>query len=222
MRDIVFHLADSSMEGGLRSFFRREKWNLVLGCCHFNIDPDSQQDIFRVGGSTDGGLWKHAHEHLATHFYSHERAVIILDEDFSGSPGANVLREEIAANMKKRGWDNDRFEVVVIQPMLEAWLWANNVNVAKAFGFDDFPSLQELLVERGVWQAGQPKPCASKLKDAKKIALQFGGKNRLGHSPFGKLFGQISSRACNTCQEPSFKQMHARLQSWFPLEGGER
>lgn len=228
MRDIVFHLADESMEKGFKAFFRRPDWHHAIGCARFNIDPDNGSDIFRISGSNpdlnprrnDPGIRYHAHENLTTHLHTHKRTVIILDEYFEGSPGAAALREEISSNMRKRGWGDDRFEVVVIQPMLEAWLWANNLNVAKAFGFSDFKSLQEPLIECGLWQAGHPKPMEGKFKDAKVVALKLGKKKLLGYSPFGKLFEHISSRAFDACQEPSFKQMRTRLQAWFPVNGG--
>ncbi len=228
MRDIVFHLADESMEKGFKAFFRRTDWHFAMECARFDIDPDNGSDIYRISGHNqdlnplrnDPGIQHHAHENLATHLYTHKRAVIILDEYFGGTPGAEVLREEISANMRHSGWDDDRFEVVVIQPMLEAWLWANNLNVAKAFGFSDFRSLQEPLIERGLWQAGQPKPEEGKYKEAKVVALKLGGKKLLGNSPFGKLFEQISSRAFDACQESGFQRMRARLQDWFPMNGG--
>lgn len=230
MRDIVFHLADESMEKGFKAFFRRTDWHYVLGCARFSIDPENSRDIFRISGHNqdlnpqrnDPGIHHHAHENLATHLHTHQRAVIILDEYYGGTPGAEALREEIAANMRRSGWTDDRFEVVVIQPMLEAWLWAENLNVAKAFGFPDFQSLQKLWIERGLWQAGQPKPLENKLKEAKSVALKLGGRKLLGNSPFGKLFAQISSRAFEACQESGFQRMRTRLQAWFPMDGGEQ
>lgn len=228
MRDIVFHLADESMEKGFKAFFRRSDWHFAMGCARFDIDPDDGRDIYCISGENqelnplryDPGMHHHAHENLATHLYTHKRAVIILDEHFGGSPGAEALRAEIACNMQQSGWNNERFEVIVIQPMLEAWLWANNLNVAKAFGFPDFRSLQEPLIERGLWQDGQPKPEGSKLKEAKVVALKLGSKKLLGNSPFDKLFEQISSRAFDACQETGFQRMRARLQAWFPMNGG--
>ncbi len=228
MRPIVFHLADESMEKGFRAFFRRSNWHHAMGCARFEIDPENSRDIYRISGHNsalnpfrnDPGIHQHAHENLATHLKTHEHAVIILDESFGGSPGAAALRDEIACNMMSSGWKEERFEVVVIQPMLEAWLFADNLNVARAFGFPDFQSLQQPLIERGLWKPGQHKPEAANLKEAKKVALKTGGKSRLGSSPFPKLFEQISSRAFNACHEPGFQQMRSRLQSWFPVEGG--
>jgi len=227
MRPIVFHLADESMERGLKAFFRRSNWHHAMGCARFEIDPESSRDIYRISGHNpalnpfrnDPGIHQHAHENLATHLNTHQRAVIILDESFGGSPGAAGLRDEIAHNMRNSGWSDERFEIVVIQPMLEAWLFADNVNVAHAFGFSDFASLQQPLIERGLWKPGQPKPEPTKLKEAKIVALKSGGKSRLGTSPFPKLFELISSRACNACLEPGFRQMRSRLQQWFPAEG---
>jgi len=219
MRDIVFYLADESMEKGLRAFFRRANWHHAMGCGRFGIDPENQRDIFRVAGYTDGGVWRHAHTHLATHRPDYARAVVILDEFFEGSPGAQALQREIAANLILSGWSKDSIEVIAIQPMLEAWLWADNINVARAFGFSDFDSLQKPLIERGYWEPGQPKPREEHLKDAKNVALHMGGKKRLKSSPFAKLFEQISQKALGACHEPGFQRMRTRLRKWFPPEG---
>lgn len=233
-RDIVFHIADESMEKGFKAFFRRVDWNYALKCNRFDIDPDSDRDIFRISGHdsdlnprrNDPGMHHHAHDNLRTHLDTHEKAIIILDEFYGGSPGADALREEITVNMMEAGWDKDRFEVVVIQPMLEAWIWANNLNVAKAFGFESFEELQQPLVEKGLWVKGQPKPIDDKMKDAKNVAIQIGkhsrqkGHKKLPSSPFSSLFKQISSKACDACKEPGFQQMRTRLQEWFPADGG--
>jgi len=215
-RPIVFHLADSSMERGLKAFFNRDHWHDALRCSRFDIDVD--EDFLRVPEHTDGGLLKYAHQNLATYLHSHERAVIILDEDFDPYPGAEEICEDITKNMLGAGWSQERFEVVVIEPMLEAWLWADNLNVAHAFGYESFEQLQAPLIAKGLWDAGEAKPKRERLKDAKKAAMKFGNK-KLNGSPFPGLFKILSSRAFDACQEPSFGRMRQRLQEWFPVEG---
>jgi hypothetical protein len=138
MRPIVSHLADENMETGLRAFFRRQDWHYALRCARFEIDSESSADIFRIGGCTDQGLWKRAHENLATHLKTHERVIVIIDEHFTPSPGAIQIHDDIVRDLFDSGWQRDLFEVIVIQPMLEAWLWMDNSHVANAFGFSRY------------------------------------------------------------------------------------
>ena len=217
MRDVIFHLADEHMEKGLRAFFSRDDWQYALGCKQFDIDPLSQQDIFRVAGHTDGGIWKHAGTNLRLFTDKYRFAVIVLDADFEPHPGADVLQEDIAKAMVEAGWDLERFAVIVIQPELEAWLWAPNLNVAKAFGHADFDVLRGNLERERLWTAGDPKP--HDLKRARDHAARLGGK-KTGGPIFKGVFSEISKRACDRCVEPGFIALRAALRKWFPPEGG--
>lgn len=54
MRDLVFHLADATMEEAFRAFFRHNNWHFAPGCGRFNMDAESQRDIFRIAGTNSG------------------------------------------------------------------------------------------------------------------------------------------------------------------------
>ncbi len=214
MQPIVFHLADSHMEQGFRAFFRRANWHQAFQCRRFGIDPDSTEDIFRVPGHHDPQLWKFAHENLETHRRTHERAVVILDHSFEGAPPADQLRTEVLANLQGAGWQPDRCEAIVIQPMLEAWLWVENDRVANAFGFKHFKELHAMLCAEGLWDAGQAKPNASQLKVARDLAARCGGR-KTGGAVFRGVFKAMSSRAVNCCTEPGFALLRETLRQWF-------
>lgn len=216
-RDVIFHLADHHMETGLRAFFKREDWHHAMGCNRFEIDYESNEDILRVAGHTDGGIWKHSHENLVPFREKYERAVIVLDADFEPHPGAETLVSDISRGMLGKGWEVDQFCVCVIQPELEAWLWAPNLNVAQAFGHGDFERLRASLADEGLWDEGQPKP--NDLKRARDRAASLGGK-RTGGPIFRGVFGGISRRAFDRCEEPGFQSMRSALQTWFPIQGG--
>jgi len=217
MRDVIFHLADQHMEAGFRAFFSRDDWHFAMGCQKFDIDPDSERDIYRRGGYTDGGLWKHAHTNLVPFKDQYRHAVIVLDADFEPHPGADILHQEISENMLDAGWAEDSFCVVVIDPELEAWLWAPNVNVARAFGHDDFGKMKAALSAEHLWDEGAPKP--NDLKRARDRAARLGGK-KTGGPIFRGVFAGISKRACDLCEETGFKRMRAALNTWFPYELG--
>ena len=217
MRDVIFHLADEHMEKGLKAFFERDDWHFAVGCRRFEIDPLNENDLFRVPGHTDGGIWKHAGNNLRLFRDKYQRAVIILDADFKPHPGADVLRRDISAAMIQSGLKTEQFAVIVIEPELEAWLWSPNLNVALAFGHKDFDQLRGALERERLWNPGEPKP--TDLKRARDRAARLGGK-KTGGQIFKGVFSKISSRACERCVEPGFVAMRAALQDWFPADGG--
>ena len=217
MRDVIFHLADEHMEKGLKAFFSRDDWHYAMACRKVDINTEGDADILRVPGCTDGGTWKHAAENLVPFREKYTRAVIILDADFEPHPGADVLQRDVTADMLASGWAAERFAVVVIQPELEAWLWAPNINVALAFGHKDFDQLRGALEKEKLWNPGEPKP--HDIKRARDRAARLGGK-KTGGPIFKGVFNAISKKALDRCVEPGFQVMRAAMQAWFPVEGG--
>ncbi len=215
MRDIVFHLADKSMAEGLRAFFRRDDWHHALGCRRFNIDPESRDDIYQIGGCTDGGLWNYAHTNLARHHRTHQRAVIIIDQHFSPFLPPATIRNDVRTKMQQSGWADDRFEVIVIEPMLEAWLWADAVSTANGFGVANFNDLKNQLVKKNLWNPDEPKPKAEQMKAARNLAAKI-GRRSTGSPIFRAMFSSLSSRALNACIEPGFVLLLRTLRDWFP------
>jgi hypothetical protein len=218
-RPIIFHLADGAMEQGFRAFFRRNNWHYALQCDRFEIDPASDTDILRIGGKTDPAVWQGAHEHLAPFKALYDHAVIVIDEHFDPSPGATQIKQDVRNNMVNAGWAPERFEVVVIQPMLESWLWMDSDHIAKAFGVSDYTTLRNQLISEGLWDADTPKPKGSELKAACKRACQLGG-TKSSRATFSHIFSAVSSRALNRCEEPGFNLMRTTLRIWFPPQGG--
>ena len=216
MRDVVFHVSDKTMEAGLRAFFQRADWPDVLACARFDIDPQARDDIYRVPAHKDGGVWKYAASNLANHLGKCSHAVVILDEHFDPYPGAARIRADITQNMINTGWPTGSFEIIVIQPMLEAWLWADDVSTAAAFGVPDFPALRTQLVQEGLWTNGEPKP--SRMKDARDRAVAIGGRVT-SNVLFQTVFSQLSKNALDRCVEPGFGLLRQTLQVWFPVGG---
>lgn len=122
MRPLVFHLADGQMEAAFRAFFAQPGFPHKLSCARFAFDPE--EDILRVPEHKDPEVFAQAHENLRPFQRSHERAIVVLDQQFPGTPpgGAEEIRQTMKRRLIRTGWRDDRCEIVVIQPMLEAWL----------------------------------------------------------------------------------------------------
>ena len=98
MRPLVLHLADKRMRTCFEAFFSRTDCAQQLGCAHFEFDPT--RDIFQAPGITDPGTYQYAHENLAPYRETHQHAMVVLDEQWDPSPGAEAIVAHIRANMK--------------------------------------------------------------------------------------------------------------------------
>lgn len=237
MRPLVILAADDQCRATLRGFFERHNHHLSLGCGAISVDgvafnPDS--DIF-VHPNSDPGVWKDADKDMilsaARNLY--EKALIILDAAFEGAPSSDKIVADIEALVEMRaGWSRDRFEVIVIEPELEAWIWQRSVHVVEAF---DFPGthnqLWDLLANRAIaleqrskshrfvdvsdpavaaWPTARSKPENPKgVVEALRAHCQSG--------PASGIFNEITSRvSVNGCVDTSFHKMREALRRWFP------
>jgi hypothetical protein len=225
-RPLFILVADSQMEAGLGAFFdqrdtstQKPSWHFKLSCSPFVFDNTT--DLKRFPTYTDHGLYAEAHTLLMPMQRTHERALVILDIQFPGTPegGSAQLRSRVLDRLHTSGWAPGTVEVVVIEPCFEAWLWSDDVHVEKAFGHNRPPTLRQLMETEGYWPAGATKPApggtGAELKAATKFALHRGDQ-KLHSLTFRKVFG--SPRNLSQCAEPGFNHLRATLQRWFPIQ----
>lgn len=201
-RDVIFLLADGGMEQVLRGFLGREQFHRSLGCGMFAFDP--ARDVI-VAPTKDPGVYGTAHELLRPYEGSHWRAVVILDADWNGSPGAAAIHEHVAKRMTGR-WSE--FAVIVIDPELEAWIMSDNAHLARTFRCPE--NYRQVLQQAGWWPTDRPKP--PRPKEALEH-LKRHHKVRVVNADFGKLACVMSVRQC---QDPAFNTLRDQLRAWFP------
>ena len=98
----------------------REGFHLSLGIQHFTFDRTMDT---LVASGNDPEVHTRAHDLLRSYRRTHRFAVVVLDNAWDGSPGVETIQNTIQANMIGSGWHRVRFEVVVIDSELEAWIW---------------------------------------------------------------------------------------------------
>ena len=207
MRDCVFLLADKNMEGAFTGFFMRDGFHLSLGIQHFTFDRT--MDILVASGN-DPDIYTRAHELLRSYRRTHRFAVVVLDNAWEGSPGVEMIQNTVQENMISSGWHRRRFEVVVIDPELEAWIWQDSQHVASAFRFTQRSSLRQWLGEQGLWNADAAKPADP--KRAVEVTLRT---SRLPRS--SAIYRQITSRiSVQGCTDSAFHRLSDALRRWFP------
>ncbi|OGP93183.1 MAG: hypothetical protein A2156_08510 [Deltaproteobacteria bacterium RBG_16_48_10] len=217
MRDIVWLIADLECQATIKGFLERPDFHLSLECSTFRFSM--QDDLLRDAQGKDPGVWRRAHEFLRGKQYTHRHAVIILDNAWDGSPGPTRIEANITRNMVSCGWNRTRFEVIVINPELEAWIWQDSPDVEEAFGHVRPPSLREKLATvrhkasgQALWPPGEAKP-----PDPKAAVETVLSMYRLG--PASPVFNEIASKvSVGQCQDPAFQKLRAALQRWFSVD----
>jgi len=81
MRDVVFLVADQTMQQVLEGFFGRDQFHRSLGCGAFTIDAHVNRDVFTASGLNDPGLYLRGHELLRVYAGTYRHAVVMLDGD---------------------------------------------------------------------------------------------------------------------------------------------
>lgn len=204
MRDVVFLVADGSMEQLLRGFFSRPEAHRRLGCGRFAVDP--AHDVI-VASTRDPGVYRLADQLLRPYVSTHARAVVMLDNAWEGSPGVDKIRERIARGLRE-SWE--QFAVVVVDPELEAWVWQENPHVATALGCP--PNFRDILLRSGHWPADKPKP-----PDPKAALDLLRARHRADRSK--AVFNRVAAKiSVQNCTDTAFQQFRDTLRDWFPEE----
>lgn len=209
MRDCVFLLADGNMEAVFKSFLGRAQCHLSLRTRAIDFDP--RTDI--VSGVNDPRTYTQAHELLRLYQRTHRHAVIVLDKEWDGSPPtADDIRNYIGRNMVACGWEAERFEVIVIEPELENWIWQDSPNVAAAFAYRGDQPLRQWMREQNppLWANGHAKP--ARPKEAVEAVLRMTRTPR-SSAIYARVVERVSIRRCS---DPAFALMCESLRRWFP------
>lgn len=209
MRDCLFLVADKNMEGMLKGFFSRDAFHHAVGCGHF--DFDIRQDLLVAHGQNDPGLYTRANEFLQPYANSHRHAVVIVDAEWEGSPGADAIAKRLSEHLVSAGWSGDSGCSVVIAPELENWVWQDSPHVCLALGFDGaFAALRSELEAKGFWQKNEGKP--EHPKEAVEWVLRQARKGRSS-----AIYQQLATRVtAQGCADPAFHSLRNALFRWFP------
>ena len=212
-RPCVILVADSNMAAAFRGYFSRDRWDLSLGCAQFEINTEIGGDLIVDEGGNDPGVFTKGHELLRPFQRSHERALVVLDCEWDGSPGRTVIVERITERLVESGWAADAVKVIAIEPELENWLWQDKPQVAEVLRYRGAINLRQYLADHGWWPIGAAKP--PRPKEAAEWVLRQTGQPR-SSAIYQRLASLISVHGCN---DAAFAEMHRALQAWFPAGG---
>ncbi|WP_460086523.1 methylation-associated defense system protein MAD4 [Pseudomonas sp. H1_B04] len=213
-RPCVILVADSNMAAAFRGYFSRAQWHLSLGCAQFDINTEIGGDLIVDEGGNDPGVYTKGHELLRPYQRSHERALVVLDREWEGSPSKQAIERHITGNLVASGWAQDKVKVIAIDPELENWLWQDKPQVAEVLKYRGEIRLRQWLEQNGWWPQDAAKP--PRPKEAAEWVLRQTRQPRSS-----AIYQQLAARiGIAGCTDTAFGAMHTQLQAWFP-QGGQ-
>jgi hypothetical protein len=212
LRDCVFLVADSNMQHVFQAFLTRDRFHLSLGCGPFLFEP--KEDLFVHSGGCDPGQYERAHQVLAPFTRTHRHAVVALDTDWDGSPGAESIQDHICENLAAI-WTAGRYCVIAIEPELEAWVLQDSPHLSAAFHYNHHVPLRQWFRDCGHWPDGAAKP--PRPKEAIEALRRFTRIQRSG-AVYGKVAAKVSAKQC---VDPAFRRLATTLSTWFPRRQNE-
>lgn len=209
-RDCLFFVADKTMRETFLGFLGREDRAEQLGCRSFSFDP--AEDLFFAAGQNDSGLNKRADALLSPFLHSHERAVVVLDCDWDGSPGQAQIIQNVTTQLHDSGWQPEDVVVIAINPELEQWIWQDSLVLAEELRMAAPQGLKAALTQRGLWPQEAAKP-----PSPKELFNQLRRENNVKLS--SSVFKRIASKVpVAECEDGEFHRLVAQLREWFPTE----
>ncbi|MFW5732018.1 MAG: methylation-associated defense system protein MAD4 [Planctomycetota bacterium] len=211
-RDLFVVVADLDAENVMKALLSRRQEALGVSL-QFNPDRPPQGDLLRYQGR-DSGCYRKAVDLLRPPQRTHRHAILCFDHHGSGAErqAAEQTEADLERQLHASGWQHGSVAVIVIEPELESWVWANSPQVADALGWrHEDGELRTFLQSQGFWEPRVAKP--SDPKAAMDAALRQ--KNQPGGraSIFSRLASKVSVRGC---EDRAFIKLADTLRRWFP------
>ena len=162
----------------------------------------------------DAGCFHEAAAVLQPFYRRARHALVLFDREGCGQEdrSAGEIAEDVRIRLAESGWE-ERAAVVVIDPELEVWLWADSPRVDTELGWIGRDRrLRDWLQENGWWAAEERKP--ARPKEALERVLREVRLQR-SSSIYGRLARTVGLRRC---EDPSFRRLCDLLRSWFAAE----
>lgn len=210
MKELIILVADKNMQFAMEGLLTRHQAFRIRRLTRGDFD-------IYVHPLRDPGVFKEVAAFLRPYQRQYQYALVLLDREGSGQETrtASEIENEIKTNLERNGWPN-RAEVIVLDPELEIWAWANSPHLAAHTGWADMRSLMNFARNQGIWEANMSKP--SRPKEALEALLR---EKRIQRSSaiYKKIATDVSF--CD-CTDPAFLKIKTVLREWFHPENNCR
>ncbi len=196
MKDLIVLVADSQMRAATEKLLRREQ--------AFGITSPSFE-IF-VHPERDPGVFGKCQDFLRPFQKLYRFALVMFDRKGCGSQeAAQRIRQIVQERLDKTGWQG-RNQIVVIDPELEIWVWADSPHVSRSLGLPE-EQLKEILAKYERDENQKPKDPKAAMEEALK-------KSRL--PPSSAIYANLAATVTlKNCRDASFSQFKSTLVEWF-------
>lgn len=213
MNDLLFLVADKNMAEAVGGLLERDQIYQAIGCAPFQFD--ARRDIKVAAGQNDPGLYVRANELLRPLAAEYRHAVVIVDEEWEGSPGEEEIVRRLSEHLVNAGWAKESSLPLVVRPEADVWLWSDSPHSATALGWPSWAELRPALEREGYLAADRKKP--ERPKEAAEWALKNCGRKAPRSAA---LYRQVSSRvSVRRCEDTALTRLIEALRTWFPAEG---
>jgi hypothetical protein len=213
VNDLLFLVADKNMAEAVGGLLERDQIHLAIGCSPFLFD--ARRDIKVAAGQNDPGLYVRANELLRPLAREYRHAVVIVDEEWDGSPGEEEIARQLSGHLVDAGWSEETSLPLVVRPEADVWLWSDSPHSATALGWPSWTELRPALERQGLLAADKKKP------ERPKEAAEWALRNGVRKAPrSAALYRQVSSRvSVHRCEDTALTRLMEVLRTWFPAEG---
>lgn len=207
MKDLIVLTGDPTMRIAVMALLRRHQALQIRP-----IVPDAAADVYEHP-KRDPGVYREADVFLRPFVTQYRYALVMFDREGCGAEktqGREEIEREVEAKLSKNGWQN-RCSAIVIDPELEAWVWADSPHVARVLGWgSDLKKLRKWLEKEGYLDPGEAKP--RRPKEAMQQAL------RLTRTPrSASLYEELAKKVgLSRCTDNAFRRLCTVLRRWFP------
>ena len=159
----------------------------------------------------DSGCRIEAVEYLRPYLRRYRHALVVFDHYGCGSTDPREeIQFHVEEQLRRNGWGN-RAKVIVIEPELEVWVWADSPATCRVLGWDrSYAALRRGLGRRRLWEPGEPKP--SEPKKAMREAMRHGRVQRSARK-FSEFARAVEF---DRCRDAAFSELKHTLVRWFP------
>ena len=212
MRPLLFLVADKNMEYAIRGLFERDAFHEVIRCAPFDFDTEPHRDIKVASGQNDPGLFTRANELLRPFKDQYRHAVVMVDAQWDGSPGVEVIQNRLEQHLEDAGWSRADSLGLVLVPEVDVWLWSDSPHSAEALGWPSWKELRSALEAQRWLKQDAKKP--EQPKEAAEWALRQKRKPR-SSAIYRKVAARVSVKRC---EDAALRLLLETLRRWFPLE----
>ncbi len=199
-KDLIILVADKNTQFLLDGLLPRLP--KILSTKEFTFD-------MKIHPLRDAGVRAGSSDFLRPFITNYDYAIVLFDYEGSGDQTSQPqLVQKMENELDINGWQN-RNAVIIIEPEIENWIWVNSPHLAQETEWEDMPTLDNWLIQKGFKNQNDIKP--PRPKEAFEEALK---EKQIPRS--SAIYKNIAQKASfKGCIDLNFEKFKNTIQKWF-------